>query len=157
MAQEAVVEEDFEVDAETAERLRQASLKREATRRSKAAEQRKQLGADKGLKAQFDKISKGMTNGAPKRVRAPQDPKRKHGRPKGGCVTFDKKRIETIPEVGCMSDVAAALGLKLPSVQQWVELPNDPLPTVMKDGRRILRRDVILKWLVATKRYKPKG
>lgn len=82
---------------------------------------------------------------------------RKHGRPKHGRAVFQQARIDLLPISGRQSDVARALGIRLASVQQWCCLKKNPLPFVQdKTGRRILKKTLVVKWLIATRRYKPK-
>ncbi len=83
---------------------------------------------------------------------------RKHGRPKHGRAVFLQARIDMLPVEGRQSDVARALGIRLASVQQWCSLKKNPLPFVKdKSGRRMLKKTLVVKWLIATRRYKPKA
>ena len=81
---------------------------------------------------------------------------RQCGRPYGGRAVFRQQRIDALPEVGLASDVANALGIKRASVQQWWERKVNPLPFANQNGLRLFRRDVVIAWLIATRRYKPK-
>lgn len=130
-----------------------AAIKRGITRRANVLEAQDKLRHDKKLNAEFDRLSKAMTNGAPKVKPAP---KRKHGRPKGGRVIFNRANIDAIPDVGYPSDVARALGIKRISVQQWADLKKNPLPHIKRKEHYMLRKDVLVKWLIKTKRYNPR-
>jgi len=85
---------------------------------------------------------------------AVQQPRRQHGRPKGGRVIFKQCRISALPKIGGASDMASALGIERMSFHQWCGLKANPLPYVIQDGRKLFRRDVLTKWLIATRRYK---
>lgn len=82
-------------------------------------------------------------------------PKRAHGRPKGGKAVFKQVRIDLIPEVGGPSEVARALGIARASLYQWCQRKKNPLPFATAEGGQMLfSRDVVIKWLSATRRYK---
>lgn len=82
---------------------------------------------------------------------------RKHGRPRCGRAIFQQVRIDALPESGRQSDVAHALGIRLASVQQWCLLKVNSLPYTLDDsGRKMLSKEDVVEWLIATRRYKPK-
>ena len=87
------------------------------------------------------------------REASPQ-PRRPRGRPRGGRVVFRQLRISALPPLGGASEMAAALGVERMSFHQWCALKSNPLPYVKQNGRKLFRRDVLTKWLVATRRYK---
>ena len=103
-------------------------------------------------KKKLKDMSKGIVTEAP----LSSGTCRKHGRPKRGRAVFTLAQIESLPESGRQSDVARALGIRLASVQQWCELKKNPLPFEMENGRRILYRELVIQWLEATRRYRPR-
>ena len=92
-------------------------------------------------------------------LHAPKMPvqRRKHGRPEGGRVILDAKRINMLPELCGTSEVARVLGVARASLLQWCERKTNPLPFVMQERHRYFSRDVVLKWLKATQRYGTKN
>ena len=84
--------------------------------------------------------------------------RRPHGRPHGGRAIFKQQRIDALPIVGGPSTIADALGIARASLHQWCKRKKNPLPFVTeKDGSKLFRKDVIVKWLIATRRYRLKA
>lgn len=117
---------------------------------------RQKLMDDKALNRQLDRVSESLELNVPRQVKSLKAPKRKVGRPRNGRVVFDQVRIDQIPDIGYCSDVAKALGVKRISVQKWCDLKRDALPMVEDNGHYVLRRDVVIKWLIKTRRFAPK-
>lgn len=117
---------------------------------------RQKLKDNKALNRQLDRISESIKLGVPRPIKALKGPKRRVGRPRNGRVVFDQARIDQIPDIGYPSDMAKALGVKRISVQKWCDLKRNPLPKAEDNGHYVLRRDVLVKWLIDTRRYTPK-
>ncbi len=111
------------------------------------------LSSDAKLNAAFDRMVIGDLVAEEKRSRL-QNRGRRHGRPHGGKIVFDVERIKALPMIGCSALFARTLGVRLASVQQWCNLEKCPLPSVSKDGSKILRKDIVVAWLIKTGRYK---
>ncbi len=111
------------------------------------------LEADPKLNAQFDRMVVNNLVQEEKGSRL-QNRKRRHGRPDGGKITFDMARIEALPLIGNSAKIARTLGVKLASVQQWCALKENPLPSITKEGHKLLRKDILVAWLIKTGRYK---
>ena len=83
---------------------------------------------------------------------------RRRGRPSGGFTEFPKSCIAALPEVGGPSEVADALHIARASLHQWCLRKKNPLPFITeKDGGKLFRKDIVIKWLKATRRYKTKS
>jgi len=80
----------------------------------------------------------------------------KHGRPKRGRATFKLALLKNLPDLGRQSDIAKVLGVRLASVQQWCELKKNPLPFIIEKNRRMLEKEIVIKWLIATRRCRDK-
>ena len=81
---------------------------------------------------------------------------RRQGRPSGGFTLFKRSQIDAIPEVGGPSEVADALHIARASLHQWCNRKKNPLPFATENGgAKLFRRDVVIKWLKATRHYKP--
>lgn len=144
---EATVEDDPEVQAE-AEHDR---LRREAQRK-KLAETQKLLRKDAHLNSDFDNLLEDAA--APKVKKERPAVKRSPGRPKRtGHVILQQYRIDNLPEFVHLSGMARILNLKHSTIQQWCALKKHPLPFVVRDERKMFRKDVLVKWLIATKRF----
>ncbi len=105
----------------------------------------------KTIRKKLKKLSASIITETPLEVRH-----LKHGRPKRGRATFKWAIVKTLPELGRQSDVARVLGVRLASVQQWCELKKNPLPFIVENDRRMLEREIVIKWLVATRRCRDK-
>lgn len=108
------------------------------------------LTKDADLNADFDQLLKQAA--APK-IKKERVEKRQRGRPKAGRIVFQQSRIDKLPKFGHLSAFARLLNIKHTTLQQWCALKNHPLPCVERDGHKIFRKDVLVKWLVATKRF----
>lgn len=76
------------------------------------------------------------------------------GRPHNGRVSFSQQRVDSIPELSNAFSLARALCVARPTVRQWYELKQNPLPYVLgKNKRKMFRRDVVIKWLISTRRF----
>ncbi len=115
-----------------------------------AVESKAIIQRDKALHREFDTI---VRKSKPKKIRVKLKAQRPRGRPKTGRVVFDEKIIALLPELAHLSEVARVLDVKHTSLQQWCDQKLNPLPCVPRDGHRWFRRDVLVKWLIATKRY----
>ncbi len=113
------------------------------------------LATDPEINRVFDQMAANDLATKKKASRIHNRPRR-HGRPKGGKIVFDQYRIDALPPIGCLSDVARILGVKPASVQQWCALRDDPLPCVKAENRTVMRKDMVIAWLIRTERYKPK-
>ncbi len=112
------------------------------------------LTKDKELKKEFNALRKMTAAPKVKRVKPPE--KRRCGRPKDGRVVIQQKRIDSLPEIGGICEISRTLNIRHATLQQWCALPVHPLPFVDREGRRLFRKDLLVKWLIATKRYKLK-
>lgn len=106
---------------------------------------------DAELNAQFD-ASLGAAD-ATVREHVIRSEKRRRGRPMAGRIVFQQIRIDGLPKIGHLSEVARKLGIKHTTLQQWCSLDIHPLPFVDKDGHKLFRKDILVRWLVATKRF----
>lgn len=122
--------------------------------RSQDSGDRKSLENDSKLNAKFDSISKLAA--APKKKRVMRLEKRRRGRPKAGRIVFHQVRIDTLPKIAHLSEVARKLGIKHTTLQQWCSLKTHPLPFVDDGGHKLFRKDILVKWLIATKRFTKK-
>lgn len=143
--------EDFEAETET----RSGVKKRARTSAIKAKVLERVLSKDKRLNAAFDRADVADIADTPPEARF-TSPVRKHGRPHGGKVVFGQSRIDALPEFGCIARFAKILNVRRASIQQWCHRKKNPLPCVPHDRQMILRKDVLVKWLIGTGRYKPK-
>ncbi len=138
-------------------RKKRESKKHANTLKLKTALMRALLLKDKDLNSAFDEIIKTKLKDAkPSKKQRLKPNNRGRGRPSGGGVVFEQARIDALPEIGHISDLARALDVKHTSLQQWCEKRINPLPFVVKAGFKLFRKDVVVKWLVATKRFKGK-
>lgn len=104
------------------------------------------------IERKFDEIAKMSKDEQPSRTL--RFKKRHRGRPRHGRVVFQQVRIDSLPRLGHLSEVARTLGIKHTTLQQWCELEKDPLPFVEEEsGKKVFRKDVLVKWLIKTKRY----
>lgn len=137
---------ESEIDSEPMTKRKLARIEREA------AEQQS-LGKDSKLNGEFDKLMKYTAAPALPPVRNEESKKRRKGRPKAGRIIFQQRRIDSLPTFGNVSEVARALGIKHTTLQQWCGLDKHPLPFAVRDGHKIFRKDVLIEWLVATRRF----
>lgn len=137
---------ESEVESETLSRRDRARLKRES-----AAQQ--SLGNDSKLNGEFDKLMKYTAAPPLPIVHFEESKKRGKGRPKAGRIIFQQRRIDSLPTFGNVSEVARALGIKHTTLQQWCSLDKHPLPFAVRDGHKIFRKDVLVEWLAATRRF----
>jgi hypothetical protein len=105
----------------------------------------------KTIKRKLKKLSDGIITETPIEIRC-----LKHGRPKRGRATFKWVILKDLPDLGRQSDVAKVLGVRLASVQQWCELKKNPLPFIIENNRRMLEKEIVIKWLIATRRCRGK-
>ncbi len=112
--------------------------------------QQKALKKDSGLNAKFDKLLKSAS--LPKEKKQKPLKKRSQGRPKGGRSIFTQEMIASLTEFSHLSEVARRLNIKHTTLQQWCALEEHPLPFVIKGDHKLFRKDVLVKWLKATKR-----
>ena len=112
------------------------------------------LDADKSLNKKFNSLLKSAE--APKVKKAAKTEKRGRGRPKSGKVIFKQRCIDSLPKFGNISEIARILGIKHTTLQQWCALDHHPLPFVQKDDHKVFRKDVLVRWLAATNRFKIK-
>ena len=112
--------------------------------------QPKPLAKNRQLNAEFDK--------ALKRINKPVvvKPKRARGRPRVGRVVFTQKQVNQLPEYAKLASVSRALSVRYTSIQQWCVCGKKPLPFIEQDGHKWFRKDVLISWLKATKRFKVK-
>lgn len=125
--------------------------KKQLAKDTHAASVQKSLASDVELNKEFDKLSKYAS--APPSAKIPRAKKRRRGRPSSGRIILQQSRIDTLPQFGYPSEVARRLGIKHTTLQQWCSLDDHPLPFSKKDGRKVFRKDVLIEWLVATKRF----
>lgn len=78
---------------------------------------------------------------------------RKPGRPKAGRAVFAQAHIDALPLYGSVSEVSRALQIKHTSLQQWCTHGNNPLKFVPQGGHKLFRKDVLIAWLKATRRF----
>lgn len=114
-----------------------------ATLSAKAAESRK-------VNAKFDRALKQIK---PEIKAKPVKLKRKPGRPKAGRAVFAQAHIDALPQFGSVSQVSRALQIKHTSLQQWTTHGKNPLTFVNQSGHKLFRKDVLVAWLEATRRY----
>jgi hypothetical protein len=74
-------------------------------------------------------------------------------------LTFQKPRLDKLPEHANVSQMARALGVRRQSVQQWLNLPDRPLMYDEFDdgafgghGQKFINRSVLVRWLEETGR-----
>jgi len=117
------------------------------------AERLAELGSDNNINEQFDSLAKGVSE----RKRRPRPIRRPKGCPKDGRIVFHQGRIDDLPDMAYLSDVARSLGIKHSTLQQWCLSKKNPLPYALdKRGdvvKKIFRKDVLVEWLIATKRF----
>lgn len=107
--------------------------------------------ADKRLNNQFDRALEKIPKS---RLAKLGVSKRKRGRPKAGRIVFTKAQIDLLPEYGSIADVSQALQIRYTSLQQWIACGPAPLKFVERHGHKLFRRDVVIKWLIATRRFR---
>lgn len=150
-------------DPEVQPEEHRAKLRLEASQK-RLADTQKILRKDAALNENFDNLLKEAA--APK-IKKPKPPvKRSQGRPKKiGHIILTQKSIDSLPEFIHLSSLARILNLKHTTVQQWCSLEKHHLPFTLerklKNGRlikrKLFRKDVVVKWLIATKRFDPKN
>ncbi len=110
---------------------------------------------DKAMSETFDRLSDGIKQ--PVERKPLRHKQRRRGRPAKGRVVFEQARIDHLPELAHSSEVARVLDIRHTSLQQWCDKPVDALPFVTRAGHKWFRKDVLVKWLIATKRLKAKA
>ncbi len=81
---------------------------------------------------------------------------RKQGRPKAGRAVFTQAQIDALPEYGSVSEVSRALAIKHTSLQQWCDRGKNRLTFVHQGKHKLFRKDVLIAWLTATRRFNVK-
>ncbi len=130
------------VDGET---KKQAAQRRRMDRTSAS------ISGDESANNEFDALLKYATQTETPII--DDADRRKRGRPKDGRLVFGKKTIDSLPHCGHLSEVARRLGIKHTTLQQWCVLDIHPLPYVKRGGHKFFRKDVLVTWLTATKRF----
>ncbi len=135
-----------------------AAKERRKLQRQRLAKTQGLLSKNTDLNAEFDSALKTAASPKKKVIL-----KRPRGWPRAGRIIFHQKRIDSLPEFAHLSAVAQILGIKHTTIQQWCALKKHPLPFVCVDGennpvpkhegRKMFRKDVLVKWLVSTKRF----
>lgn len=128
----------------------------EKNRRLKEVTIRRLLSKNSKINEEFDKFQRNQVVESDEYRTAFDRRVRPSGRPYGGKVRFEQKRIDNLPEIGCAADIARSLGIRRASLQQWTALKENPLPFVKDDDRMVFRKDVLVNWLVSTGRFKRK-
>ena len=112
----------------------------------------------KMLDAASDEIKPefSMYNGVIKKTDKSEHQRAK-GRPKGGRARIGITLIKALPETGYCPEIAEALRVERQTVIQWTQRKANPLPCHCEDGKRLFRKKDVIKFLIATRRYKPKA
>lgn len=119
-----------------------------------SAKRKKKTPAASAINKKFDALAKKTK---PEKVKkAARTKKRRNGRPDSGRVTFSADCIAQLPKIGHLSEFARCLGIYHTTIQQWCAHPKTPLLCIQVGKRKMFRKDILVKWLRATKRIDPK-
>lgn len=79
---------------------------------------------------------------------------RRPGKPGRAVLKFSRQALDTLPAEACQREYAKRLGIALSSLQEWMWRAKVPLPHKLVGKRKVrqIRRDDLIKWLIATGR-----